>query len=130
MKTAIITSLVGLAAAAVLVGAGATGSTPAAAGGSGDFYHSGSCGFSNGLRAKLTNYDIATGQRYHHSMNTASGYWINYIQYNSKTWPFDSKYSGTKADGYQDFSVRSTKYSVTFNWINADMVGKRCTVYF
>lgn len=129
MKTAILTGLAGFAAAAVLISAG-VGTTPAVAGGSGDFYHAGSCGFSNGLKAKLTNYDIATGQRYHHSMNTAGGYWINYIEYNTTVWPLNSKSSGSRADGYQDFTNRATKYSVTFNWINSDMNGKRCTIYF
>lgn len=86
--------------------------TPAAiAGGTGDFYKAFACSV-NGpgtARVDVTNYDIATGQRYHLDMDSPSG------------WPVRGLYiDGVKQpkwnDTYKDFADRSSWHHIRADW--------------
>jgi hypothetical protein len=106
MKRIIIT----LAAAVGLVlGMGGT----ATAGGSGDFYKHWTCkppyyGYSSTANLDVTNYDIATGQRYHIDVD-AGGFTVKGLYFN-----------GTKLsdwnDVYVDRSNRSSINTITAMW--------------
>lgn len=120
MRKALIATLTGLGI--ILASA-----TAANAGGSGDFYKSNSCSVGT-TKGTLTNYDIATGQRYHHGMNYVNGYRPFSVRYDGTYWPFGAS-SGTISDGYKDYSNPLTSHTITFNW-KQDVTGygKSCSI--
>lgn len=117
--------------------------TIAKAGGLGDFYWYKTCKvyrygeYIGGLTGKLSNYDIHNyaDQRYHHGVSvTRSGWHLAHVLYNDESWPITPDEiwdamgsSGIRADGTQDFDVKSTRHTVTFIFTN-NMISGSCSI--
>lgn len=114
--TRIRTTAVTITAALTSVAAAVMAPT-AIAGGSGDFYKHYACSINSSGTASLdvTNYDIATGQRYHMDMDAPSGYY-----------PMGLYVDGVKQAGwndrYKDFANRSSTHTIKGVWYRGDPV--------
>jgi hypothetical protein len=110
----------------------------AKAGGLGNFYWAKQCTARSGtLVAKLTNYDSDnyTTQTYHHSGNTAAGYYVNIVLVNDESWPITKdeiwdalSYWGSKSNGYQKFDVAGTQHTYRFYWTDKIHAGYSCSI--
>jgi hypothetical protein len=82
----------------------------AIAGGSGDFYQHLSCSVdSSGANLDITNYDIATGQRYHMDMDSVSGYRADALYVDGVKQPGWN-------DVYKDFANRGSYHNIRAVW--------------
>ena len=105
-RTALVTTIAATAAIAA-----AAFAPTAIAGGSGDFYKTRSCAVNSAGTASLvvTNYDIATGQRYHLDMDSPSGYPVTGLYIDGVKQPGWN-------DVYKDFADRGSIHLIRGDW--------------